>query len=47
MAEGLSTVLPVLSAKEAKYYELKFDAAHGKPARSDKPLKLGCVLSGG
>ena len=36
-----------MSTKDSKYFELKFDNESGQPLRSYKPLRLGCVLSGG
>ena len=37
----------LLKEKDMKYYELRPDPENGQLFKSDKPLTLGCVLSGG
>jgi len=45
---GLEALFPtLLGGNGMKYYELRVDKENGLPAKSDKPLRLGCVLSGG
>jgi hypothetical protein len=43
----LDKVFPTLLKNSMKYYELKPDYKDGKLIKSDKPLTIGCVLSGG
>jgi hypothetical protein len=46
IAEGLDKLFPTLLGKGMKYLELKQDPS-GAVVKSEKPLRLGCVLSGG
>lgn len=43
----LEPLFPTLMGKGMKYVELRSDEENGKLAKSDKPLRIGCVLSGG
>lgn len=47
IGEGLDKMFPTLIGKGMKYFELESDDAKGTWAKSEKPLKIGCVLSGG
>lgn len=47
IAEGLGPLFPTLLGKGMSYFELKGDAENGTLAKSERPLNLGCVLSGG
>ena len=48
MNESLQNIIPtLLKDKNMKYYELKPDTENGQLLKSESPLTLGCVLSGG
>lgn len=47
IADGLDKLFPTLLANGMKYFELRGDQENGTLAKSDRPLRLGCVLSGG
>lgn len=44
---GLKPIMPSLLGQPMKYFELRKDEDEGKPITSPKPLRIGCVLSGG
>jgi hypothetical protein len=44
--EKLGPIFPTLLKDGMKYFEMKLDA-EGERVKSSKPLRLGCVLSGG